>query len=188
MDDQRTAATPDEDVVELLLHRHGEIRNLFDEVRTTEGDARREAFGRLVRLLAVHETAEEELVHPLARTTVPGGEGVVADRLAEERRAKEALAQLEELGPGEPRFLPLLDTLRRAVLEHARAEERYEFVKLAQETDPATRQSLAAAIRAAETVAPTRPHPGVESASAGSMAAVVDRVRDAVRRASAGSG
>ncbi|WP_443032516.1 hemerythrin domain-containing protein, partial [Streptomyces sp. DH18] len=80
----------DEDVVALLMRQHGEIRNLFDEVEHSSGDARRDAFRRLVRLLAVHETAEEEVVHPFARRSLPGGEQVVEDRLQEEKAAKEA--------------------------------------------------------------------------------------------------
>ncbi|MER6631468.1 hypothetical protein ABT301_25150 [Streptomyces sp. NPDC000987] len=46
---------------------------------------------------------------------------------------------------------------------------------------------MAAAVRAAEAMAATRPHPGTGSAAKnltlGTLAAVVDRARDAVRRA-----
>ncbi len=62
----------DDDVVALLMRQHGDIRNLFDEVEATEGEERRDAFRRLVRLLAVHETAEEEVVHPFVRRSVAG--------------------------------------------------------------------------------------------------------------------
>src|SRR5690606_41788081 len=78
-----------EDVIELLLGQHMLIRELFVEVQSSTGEARSEAFARLVRLLAVHETAEEEVVHPLARRHIDGGEQVVEDRLREEHEAKE---------------------------------------------------------------------------------------------------
>jgi hemerythrin superfamily protein len=71
----------EEDVVALLMRQHGEIRNLFDEVERTTGDDRRAAFQSLVRLLAVHETAEEEIVHPVARTVYDGAGSVVDQRL-----------------------------------------------------------------------------------------------------------
>ncbi len=61
----------DDDVVALLMRQHGDIRNLFDEVEATTGEERRDAFHRLVRLLAVHETAEVEVVHPFARKGFP---------------------------------------------------------------------------------------------------------------------
>ncbi|MFD5161969.1 hemerythrin domain-containing protein [Streptomyces hawaiiensis] len=177
----------DDDVVALLMRQHGDIRNLFDEVEQSRGEERREAFRRLVRLLAVHETAEEEVVHPFARRALPGGEQVVEDRLAEERAAKETLAELDELDTDDPKFMLQLMKLRKDVQEHARAEERYEFTHIRRSTDAGGLATLAKAVKAAEAMAPTRPHPGVESGAAnvalGPVAALVDRTKDAVRKA-----
>ncbi|WAP54418.1 hemerythrin domain-containing protein [Streptomyces sp. S465] len=177
----------EDDVVALLMRQHGDIRNLFDEVERAPGDQRQDAFRRLVRLLAVHETAEEEVVHPVARRSFDGGEGVVEDRLREERQAKEKLSRLDEMDTGSPEFLPLLRELRTEVMEHARAEERYEFIQLRRRTDPGQLATMAKAVRAAEAMAPTRPHPGAETAAKnialGPMAATIDRARDTVRKA-----
>ncbi|MGB6165925.1 MAG: hemerythrin domain-containing protein [Pseudonocardiaceae bacterium] len=52
------------DVIDLLIAQHSLIRDLFEEVKTAQGEAQEEAFHRLRRMLAVHETAEEEVVHP----------------------------------------------------------------------------------------------------------------------------
>ncbi|MFF5158306.1 hemerythrin domain-containing protein [Streptomyces sp. NPDC000348] len=177
----------DDDVVALLMRQHGDIRNLFDEVEATTGDERRDAFRRLVRLLAVHETAEEEVVHPFVRRAVPGGEQVVEDRLTEEREAKETLAVLDEMDTDDPKFLPRLMQLRTDVQLHARAEERYEFTHIRRSADATRLAVMAKAIKAAEAMAPTRPHPGVESGAAnvalGPVAALMDRTKDTVRRA-----
>ncbi|MFI2380285.1 hemerythrin domain-containing protein [Streptomyces sp. NPDC018964] len=177
----------DDDVVALLMRQHGDIRNLFDEVEATTGDERRDAFRRLVRLLAVHETAEEEVVHPFVRRTVPGGEQVVEDRLAEEREAKETLAVLDEMDTDDPEFLPRLMRLRTDVQTHARAEERYEFTHIRRNAGATGLATMAKAIKAAEAMAPTRPHPGVESGAAnvalGPVAALMDRTKDTVRKA-----
>ncbi|MBL1065838.1 hemerythrin domain-containing protein [Streptomyces sp. 7-21] len=186
-DDARTdAAGGQDDVVALLMRQHGDIRNLFDDVERASGDERRDRFRELVRLLAVHETAEEEIVHPAARGLFDGAEQVVEERLTEERGAKERLKDLDEMDPGDPDFLPRLRTLREEVMKHARAEERYEFLHLRRYATPEQLAAMASAIRAAEATAPTRPHPGVESAAAnvavGPFAAVLDRARDAVRR------
>jgi hemerythrin superfamily protein len=176
----------DTDVVALLMRQHGDIRNLFDEVEAATGDERRDAFRRLVRLLAVHETAEEEVVHPFVRHGVPGGEQVVQDRLAEERAAKEELAALDEMDTDAPEFLPRLMRLRTDVQEHARAEERYEFTHIRRSTDVTNLAAMAKAVKAAEAMAPTHPHPGVESAAKnmalGPVAALMDRTKDMVRR------
>ncbi|MEU1012208.1 hemerythrin domain-containing protein [Streptomyces sp. NPDC005890] len=177
----------DIDVVALLVRQHGDIRNLFVEVELSEGEERRDAFRRLVRLLAVHETAEEEVVHPFVRRAVEGGEQVVKDRLAEEKSAKETLAALDEMDADDPEFMPRLMQLRTEVQEHARAEERYEFSHIRRSTDVTNLAAMAKAVKAAEAMAPTRPHPGVESAAAnvalGPVAALMDRTKDAVRKA-----
>lgn len=182
----------EDDVVALLMHQHGQIRNLFDEVEAATGADRRDAFHRLVRMLAVHETAEEEVVHPFARRAFGDASEVVADRLEEERQAKEQLKALEDMGPEDPGFLPALLTLREAVTRHARAEERYEFAALRRTADPQRLARMAAAVRAAEATAPTHPHPGVESGAKnlvmGPLAAVVDRTRDALRKARGSGG
>jgi hypothetical protein len=81
----------------------------------------------------------------------------------------------------------LLLQLRDDVLAHAEHEEREEFPKLRAICDPDKLRGMALAVRAAEAVAPTRPHPGVESATAnlllGPPAAIMDRARDLIRDA-----
>ncbi|MBD3146439.1 hemerythrin domain-containing protein [Microbispora bryophytorum] len=174
------------DVVDLLIHQHSLIRDMFDEVEHAAPGTRHEPFRQLVRMLAVHETAEEEIVHPYTRLRVDGGAGVVADRLKEEREAKEMLRTLNAMGPEHPGFMPELDKLRMAVLTHARAEERYEFTRLRAETTAAERRAMALGVRAALAMAPTRPHPGVESMTRnlllGPPAAIMDRARDLIRQ------
>lgn len=179
------------DVIDLLIAQHARIEELFAIALTSSGQQRRDAFEDLVRLLAVHETAEEEVVHPYAQVTIDGGEGVVADRLAEEHDAKQMLSDLYELGTDAPDFEPRLRALRDAVLAHAMAEERYEFRYLRQAVDAERLKVMARAVRDAEALAPTRPHPGVESAAAnlalGPALAVADRARDLVRDRMRGS-
>ncbi|MEV5598573.1 hemerythrin domain-containing protein [Streptomyces sp. NPDC052496] len=175
------------DVVELLKQQHRQIRELFDEVGDSKDADRTDAFHRLVRLLAVHETAEEEVVHPYARRHLAGGDQVVDARIEEEERAKQVLSELSSLDTGAPEFHDRFTALRQDVLTHADAEERTEFDRLRDVTDQRGLETLARAVKAAEALAPTRPHPGTDSAAknlaAGPVAAVIDRTRDAVRKA-----
>lgn len=172
------------DVVALLKEQHQRIRAMFDAVGQAVGEERQQRFDDLRRLLAVHETAEEMVVHPRARLG-EGGNDVVDARLAEEHSAKELLADLDRMKAGDAGFDAKLDRLRSSVIAHADNEEAEEFPLLEAETDEKTRATMAAAVRAAEAFAPTHPHPGVESATAnlvaGPIASVVDRTRDAVR-------
>ncbi|MGN9844595.1 hemerythrin domain-containing protein [Nonomuraea sp. H19] len=186
---QRTAPEKmgEADVIDLLLAQHAMIRDLFDEVEQAPAAQRGEAFTRLVRLLAVHETAEEEIVHPYSRVRIDGGDGVVEDRLTEENNSKQLLMEMDQAGPDAPDFAEKLAVLRAAVETHARSEERYEFTALRGHTTVAERRTLAVGVKAAEAMAPTHPHPGTESAIKnvliGTPVAMMDRARDVIRQA-----
>ena len=141
----------------------------------------------LRRLLAVHETAEEEIVHPRAKQKLPGGEKVVDARLEEEHEAKKLLSELESLDVDSKEFTAKLTKLRDAVIAHAEHEEAEEFAKLGTELSQKELERMGEIAKLAEAVAPTRPHPGVESPAAnfivGPFAAMLDRVRDVISSA-----
>lgn len=175
------------DVVDLLLAQHDRIRVLFREVEVSGDGTRKERFDELRAFLAVHETAEEMIVHPLAKRQSDEGETVARDRLAEERESKELLARLDDMDVTDPEFRVRFAMLHEMVLHHAGNEERKEFPLLRRHVEPDELRRMAGAVRAAEKIAPTRPHPGVESPAAhlvtGPLASLVDRTRDAVRSA-----
>jgi len=172
------------DVVTFLEEQHDQIEAGFELVLNSVGDERRNAFVALRRLLAVHETAEEEVVHPAARRALPDGDVVVEARLQEENEAKQVLAELEDLDVDSAEFGRQFALLQSAVIAHAKAEEENEFERLADILDQGRLEQMRKAVDFAERMAPTRPHPGVESATAnmlvGPFAAMLDRARDAL--------
>jgi Hemerythrin HHE cation binding domain len=181
-------ATRQQDAVDVLLAQHERIKGLFGEVLAAQGEEKRERFEDLVRMLAVHEAAEEQLVHPLARRNDAAGDAVVAARLGEERQARRDLADLYELGTAAADFDVRLTRLRDAVLVHAAHEEQEEFPLLRRSVTGARLAKLGGSVLRAERLAPTRPHPHAPSSGAGNLivgppTAVFDRVRDAVRDA-----
>jgi len=180
--------TVEPDVVDLLLAQHTEIEGLFGAVLTALGERKRELFQELVRLLAVHEAAEEELIHPRVRVEVTAADPVVEQRLREEQDAKRKLADLYDLGVEHVDFDRGLTELARDVLEHAAQEEQEEFPYLRSVLTGPEMQRLANAVRAAQALAPTRPHPSVPPSAVANLLvgpplAVFDRVRDAIRDA-----
>ncbi len=181
-----TQGNRSEDVIALLHRQHREIRRLFTDLETAHGDQRRELFRNLVRLLSVHETAEEEVVHPEVRR-LRDAEAVVEARIGEEHRAKQLLSTLDEIGPDAEGFDTLLQQLRDDVLAHAEHEEREELPLLAKAINPERLQTMAATVRAAEAIAPTQPHPGIEDATTnvllGPPMAIMDWTRDVIRKA-----
>ncbi|AQA05794.1 hemerythrin [Mycobacterium sp. MS1601] len=179
------AVSSSADVVDYLKAQHESIRQLFtDTLDAPDAAAQEQSFNRLRALLAVHETAEEMIVHPRVRRKIDGGPAIVDERLHEEHDSKVALAQIEKLEFGTAEFSKAVIHLQQAVLAHAAKEEAEEFTLLQDELSADERAKLTAAVRAAERIAPTHPHPGVESAVAnfalGPIASVMDRARDAL--------
>ena len=178
------------DVVELLLDQHRVIRELCEEVASADVADREQPFRSLLRLLAVHEAVEEELVHPYVKRRVAGAKDAVAERVEEEREVNKMLAALDALGPTNAGFQELFTRFRTALLAHAAKEESSEFAGILTATRPAERQAMAAAVRLASSLAPTHPHPGNESAArallVGTPMAMMDRARDLLRGALAG--
>ncbi|OBH61501.1 hemerythrin domain-containing protein [Mycobacterium sp. E2479] len=172
------------DVVDFLVSQHEQIKAMFVETLAASGKAREDAFVELRRLLAVHETAEEEIVHPRAKRKIPNGAAVVDKRLHEEHEAKTVLQKLEKLDVASEEFTRELTKLRDAVVEHAEHEEIDEFAKLGEELSSEELERMGRAAKLAEAAAPTRPHAGVESQvanlAAGPFAAMLDRARDAI--------
>ena len=109
---------------------------------------------------------------------------VVRARLDEERGLKKSLAELEKLDLESHEFTTKFGVLRMKVIAHSVAEERDEFDRLALAIDSQRLTRMRKAAEFAEAVAPTRPHPGIESAAAnllvGPFAAMVDLSRDAL--------
>nr|WP_096285706.1 hemerythrin domain-containing protein [Mycobacterium ahvazicum] len=178
--------SPDE-VIAFLKAQHNLIEDMFDEVLfASDPQAREKPFAALRQLLAVHETAEEMVVHPRVRREADAGDAVVDARLEEEHQAKELLSQIEKLDITSQKFIDELTKLREAVLDHAANEENNEFPFLEKVLDADDLKRMTTAVKAAQAIAPTHPHPGVESAklnfALGPFASMLDRARDALRQ------
>ena len=176
--------SPDQ-VVAFLKAQHALIEDMFDQVLlASDPKAREKPFVQLRQLLAVHETAEEMVVHPRVRREFATGDKVIDARLEEEHDAKVQLSFIESLDITSDKFIEELGKLRDSVLTHAELEETEEFPKLQRKLDVDELKRLGAAVRAAEAIAPTRPHAGVESATlnlaVGPFASMIDRARDLI--------
>jgi hemerythrin superfamily protein len=176
------------DVIEALLEDHREVRQLFTEIAAKSGEAKKQAFERLVYELARHETAEEEVVYPVVRRDVDGGDDLADVRIKEEEEANRVLADLEKLDVGSAEFDSKFEQLRRSVLAHAEAEENLVFPQLREVKDTNKLNVMGRVLEMAKKTAPTHPHPNVPGTATanlmvGPLAAVIDRTRDAIRDA-----
>lgn len=139
-----------QNAVSFLLEQHDQIRRLFEEVEQNSGDGRRESFASLVRLLTVHETAEEEVVYPALRSLGDDGQAIAAARIAEEDQARKDLVDLERMGPDSPDFEVAFKSFHSAVDGHAQNEESEVFPRLVVAFDEPQLQQMANSLRLAE--------------------------------------
>lgn len=177
---------PGGDVVRILLQQHAHIRDLFSNVRKTRGSERQQWFDELRATLAVHETAEEMILRPVAKRTAGAAE--VEARNAEEKAASETLAELETMDVDSGEFAANFDSFERAVIAHAEREEREEFPAVRAGCDRDQLRTMGYHLQSVLAMAPTHPHPKVAGSTTaqwmtGPFAALLDRVKDAVAAA-----
>jgi len=179
-----------EEITELLRSRHDAARALMDRYDGAPSEEERGGIvDELRRMLSVHESVEEQIVHPVARRVVPGGGSIVDGLLQQEKEGKEMLAAIERSRPASAERAELVTRLFAGVRQHAAAEENELFPLLRLHLDATQRARIGAAAERAEGMAPTHPHPNAPSTPPGNVlvgtpVAVLDRVRDRMSRPS----
>jgi hemerythrin superfamily protein len=180
---------PEGDFVRIVLEQHTRIRELFGQVHRATGKDKQETFDELRRLLAVHEAAEEMIVRPVTRTATGGGR-VATARNHEEHLAAHLLANLENTDVSSAKFSTGLSEFEKKVVEHAEHEETEELPLIVKTRGEQQRVLLGRALQAAQTIAPTHPHPTAAGSTAaqyvlGPFASLLDHARDALKKAMA---
>jgi iron-sulfur cluster repair protein YtfE (RIC family) len=175
-------------LVDALVEDHKEVKQLFSAMETATGEHRRDLFDQLREQLVRHEVAEEEIVRPLTRKYVPGGDMIADARIAEESAAERLLKVLEKTSFDSAEWNRDLAELRNSVLLHAAEEESDEFPLLRQHVEDKDLVRYGDVFETAKKVAPTHPHPNAPNTAAGNLAlgpiaAIVDRARDIVHKA-----
>jgi hypothetical protein len=167
------------DVLELLTAQHARMNRLCGRAAGSAGDEARMAFGELAQLIAVHEIAEEQMIHPLVRRLRPDDH--LADRLLdEESRISDALSDAVRAA-AHGHLDDTIGGLRDMVTAHSRREEQDEFPQLRRSVPVQERREMGRAVRAAEAAAAAEAGPR-DPALAGPRAVTqtADRVRDAL--------
>ncbi|MET7419037.1 hypothetical protein [Dactylosporangium sp. NPDC005555] len=173
-DPQASAADVSGDLPDLLAGQQARIEQQFQLTLAAVGEDRHTAFGDLAWMIAVHETTEEELAHPLTRHLAGPAEHHLADHLLdEERRISEALADVS-ISLGEVDGLAAVHDL---LSTHTRREHREEFPALRSGIAAGELRDLGDLVRATEAQA------FVGATARPGMAQASELVRDALRPA-----
>ncbi|HEX3900737.1 MAG TPA: hemerythrin domain-containing protein [Mycobacteriales bacterium] len=174
------------DGVDVLCDQHRRIRELVKAVSKAPRDARREAFMQLRELLSTHEAAEDLLLRPVTRLTVPGGVVVADARTAEEIAVRQQLAELASLDSQASEFASAFDRFAQHLIDHAEREEAYEFPLVRAHRDGDALVAMGKVLQRTQppTMPPLPSMPAVVvSAVASPITAAVSKVRDTLSSA-----
>jgi hemerythrin superfamily protein len=153
----------EQDVTAVIAPQHEQVKVLLEQVRKAAGRERAEAFHRLRLTLALHETAEEQAVHPQARRQLDPDDRVVTDRVAEEETAGQTISALEMVDVDSDQFGSTFEHLASSVIDHATAEENDEWPALRQITDSAVASGMIAEMEAVTRLAEDSSAPGIDA-------------------------
>jgi hemerythrin-like domain-containing protein len=182
-------------VFDILRADHREVEQMLAALEggTTKADraapmrpeARQQLTEKLVIESSKHEVAEEQYFWPTVRDRLQDGDRLADHAIDQETEAKEVLARLESLSPGDAEFSKLLSTYIPAAREHIGYEEEVVWPSLQEVLTAAEAEDLGKDIAIAKEIAPTRPHPHIPPQpgvlkTAGPAVAAADKVRDAM--------
>lgn len=130
-----------------------------------------------------HEAIEEQLFWPAVRAALGDGKELADRAVAQEAAGKKLLQQLEKGKPGQAGYHTALAEFIAAGREHIRYEQEVVWPKLKAAVSADDLEQLGEKLEKAKKAAPTRPHPHTPSGSIaqmtmGTLASIVDRVRD----------
>ena len=120
------------DPAKLLITEHEKVERLFAELGKRTGAVERQGLiAQLDGELSAHTAKEEAILYPFIRTRVPGGDRMVHDANHEHGLAKQSLADLVSMDPGDDRVTAVAAELERLVSHHVKEEEKKIFPALA---------------------------------------------------------
>lgn len=184
------------DVFDVLRKDHNEVQAMLTRLEAGQKAAggavpgqlaeRKKLVDQLIIEESRHEAVEQQHFWPAVRNLGQEGERIASEAIEQEVQGEQVLDKLDKLNPEDYReFEELLAGFTSAARAHIVFEETraWPLLRAAISAEQAT--ELGDKITAAKKTAPTRPHPktppkqGVLK-TAGPVAAVADRLRDAL--------
>ena len=164
---------------------HAELDVLLHELDQTLPAEQDPVLRRIYRLVFPHAFAEESVLFPVLRRTVPDGPQLTLQIEQEHQEINELVTALEGMTADDPERTPTLERLTAVLREDVRDEEDRLLPELQQRATRAELRRLGLAWELVRRIAPTRAHPVVARRPPGNVAAalplsLVDRTRDTV--------
>jgi hemerythrin-like domain-containing protein len=170
-------------VLSLQRRDHIKLDNLLHQLERTVATQQDATLRRIYRLVFRHAFAEEAVLWPVIRRSVPDGEQLTLQVEQEHQKINEQVTRLEGLQPGSAEYATLLSKVVDLLRQDVRDEEEELFVKLKSRLSSAKLRWVGVAWYAVRKIAPTRAHPIVARRPPGNVLSalplsVIDRLRD----------
>jgi len=178
------------DVIEILIHDHREVEQMFTELESLVKPSdeagrqrRKDLIDQATIELVRHSVAEEAEVYPRVKERVSEAE---AERAKQEHAEAElTMKRLESLRPGDAAFDAELAVLMREIRQHVAEEENEMFPRMRGIFSHEELLEMGAKVQRVKKIAPTRPHPSAPDEPPGDkllgpITGMFDRMRDAL--------
>ena len=176
------------DGIQVLIDDHREVENLFQQYEKSDDPGEQTRIvHQVIHELAVHGEIEELLFYPRLRTALPDGNNLADEAVHEHVEIKTTLNELDKMTAEDDGFETRMQALMAEVRHHVEEEENDIFPKIRQAMDPEQLSKLGVSLQSAKAIVPTRPHPSAPTGPVGKLiasppVALIDRVRDQVRK------
>lgn len=173
--------------LDLIAQDHRNVEDLFGQYeRATDTDEQTRIVHEVIHELAVHGEVEELLFYPRVREKAAEGERLTDEAVHEHVEMKKTLNELDSMTASDEGFDDRMRELIAEVRHHVGEEENDIFPQIRAAVSEQELEDLGQQLQRAKSVVPTRPHPNAPTSPGGKAAAapgaaLVDRIRDAVR-------
>ena len=120
------------DAVELLTQQHREVEEMFERFENMTDRAKvskKKLADEICNALIMHTTIEEEIYYPATREASEDTEDMVDEAVVEHASAKDLIAQIMEMDPGDDLYDAKVKVLGELVEHHVQEEEEEMFPK-----------------------------------------------------------
>lgn len=128
-----TKASKPQDAITLLKDQHDEVKALFEKFEGL-GDrattSKKKLADEICEQLIMHTAIEEEIFYPALRETSKEMEDLLDEAFVEHASAKDLIAQVQEMEPGEDLYDAKVKVLGEYVNHHVEEEEEEMFPKV----------------------------------------------------------
>ena len=127
---QTQAGMPDMDAIELLTQDHQTVKELFEQYEGLSDRSlvsKRKLALKICEELSKHAMVEEEIFYPAVRDASRSNEDLIDEAIVEHASAKELIAQIVAMAPGEDLYDAKVKVLSEQIDHHVLEEESEIF-------------------------------------------------------------